>query len=55
MNGVGIKFDKSMRERLRKAYKKALKSKSEKFEFEGNEYLTRYAGYLLEYLDTHIK
>lgn len=32
-------------------YKKALKNKADVFEFGGNKYLTRYAKYLLEYLE----
>lgn len=50
-NGVMVKFDIPMRERLRKAYKAALKAGETQFVFEDNEYLTTYAGYMLEYLD----
>lgn len=46
-----VKFDAAKRERLRKAHKKALKDKKDQFTFEGHEYLTRFAGYVLEYLD----
>ena len=53
-NGVGVKFDHAKREALRKVYKAAIKAEKETFEFEGNEYLVRYAGYLLEYLDMKI-
>lgn len=53
-NGVGVQFDADKRERLRKAYRKAIKEKQDKFVFEENEYLTRYAKYLLEWLDKHI-
>lgn len=50
-----IAFDKPMRERLRKAYVKAVDENAEQFTFEGNEYVTNYAKYLLEYLDMKLK
>lgn len=52
---VTIPWDRPMRERLRKAHKKAVKNKNNSFIFEDNEYLTKYAGYLLEYLDMKMK
>lgn len=39
------------REKLRKAYKKAKKNGVEQFELDGKQFLTKYAGYLIEYLD----
>lgn len=48
---VMIHWTKPMRERLRKAHKKAIKDNKDSFIFENNEYVTRFAGYLLEYLD----
>lgn len=48
---VMITWTKPMRERLRKAHKKAVNEYKSQFEFEGNQYLTTYAKYLLEYLD----
>jgi hypothetical protein len=50
-----INFDKAKTERLRKAYKLAVKDQQEQFTFEGKEYLTKYAYYLLQYLDTQLK
>ena len=35
---------------LEKRYAKAVENKEEKFTFEGHELLTRYAKYLIEYL-----
>lgn len=52
---VTIRWDKPMRERLRKAYKKATDAGFDSFVFDDNEYLTRYAKYLLEYLDMKLK
>lgn len=46
-----IMWDIPMRERLRAVYKEALATKQESFMFEGAEFLTRYAKYLLEHLD----
>ncbi|HEY6021358.1 MAG TPA: hypothetical protein VIY48_16075 [Candidatus Paceibacterota bacterium] len=51
----GVTFDKPKRERLRKAYRAAIRKKQDKFTFDGNEYLACYAKYLLEYLDMKIK
>jgi hypothetical protein len=46
-----INFDIPMRERLRKAYAAAVEAKQEVFTFEGHEFVTWYAKYLLQYLD----
>lgn len=48
---VTIRWDRPMRERLRKAYSAAVAESKDQFTFEGNEYVTRYAMYLLEHLD----
>ena len=40
---------------LRHAYTQAVKAGQEQFTFEGNEYVTGYAKYLLEYLATVFK
>lgn len=48
---VMIHWTKPMREQLRKAYNKAEKAKQDSFIFDDNEYVTRFAKYLLEYLD----
>lgn len=46
-----IVFDIPKRDRLRKAYSDAVEQKLDQFTFEGHEYVTGYAKYLLEYLD----
>lgn len=45
---------KSLRE-LKQAYKKAVADKKEQFTFYGNELLTSYAKYLIEYAETKLK
>jgi hypothetical protein len=40
-----------MRDRFRKAYESAVKANKDSFTFDGNEFVTNYAKYLLEYLD----
>jgi hypothetical protein len=47
-----VTFTKAKVEQLRTAYKQAVAAQQEQFTFEGKEYLTRYAYYLLQYLDT---
>ena len=47
-------FDQATRKSLKKAYAKAQKENVESFNFYGQEILTRYAKYLLEYLDMQI-
>lgn len=46
-----IDFDRAKTRRLRAAYNRAVEAGKEQFTFEGNELLTSYAKYLLEYLD----
>ena len=48
-------FDQATRKSLKKAYAKAQKERAESFNFYGQEILTRYAKYLLEYFDMQIK
>lgn len=50
-----INFDKQKYEALRKAYDKAVADKKESFMFEGNEWVTTYAKYALEYLEPKFK
>jgi hypothetical protein len=50
-----ISFDKKKKNSLKRAYLKAVKGKKEVFVFEGIDLSTRYAKYLLQYLDTIIK
>lgn len=40
-----------MRDRFRKAYNQAVKENKDSFTFDGNEFVTNYAKYLLQYLD----
>jgi hypothetical protein len=40
--------------RLKRAYVAARKAKQDSFTFEGHEYLTSYAHYLLEFLETKL-
>ncbi len=47
-----INFDKSKYESLKLSYKNSVFQKKDVFLFEGNELLTDYAKYLLEYLST---
>lgn len=47
-----IEFDEDRMGRLRKAYNKALVEKKDVFIFEGHEFVTKYAKYVLEYLNT---
>lgn len=47
-----VVWTKPKREKLRKVVKEAEEKKVETFYFEGHEYYTPYAKYLVEYLDT---
>ena len=49
-----IQFDREMTERLRKNYDGAIRHNDKDFWFEGQQLLTAYAGYLLEYLDSRL-
>lgn len=46
-----IEFTPEKAEQLRKAYNKAVEEKKDSFVFQGDEFVTSYAKYLLEYLD----
>lgn len=54
MNKI-VNWDQAMFERFKIAYGKAVEEKRESFFFDGNEYLTSYAKYLIEYLKTKFK
>ena len=45
-----ITFDKAKLKRLKLAYQKAVDTGAESFIFDGDEYLTAYAKYVIEYL-----
>jgi len=47
-----LEFDEDRKNRLQKAYDKALVEKKDMFVFEGHEFVTKYAKYVLEYLNT---
>lgn len=49
-----ITWTREKREQLRKAYAEARQAGKDVFEFDGHEYVTRYAGYLLKYLDARL-
>ena len=46
-----VRFDREKTEQLRTKYDAAIRTNKLVFDFEGNELLTAYAGYMLEYLD----
>lgn len=46
-----IEFTKEKANRLHKHHDKAVKENKDIFVFDGNEYVTKYAFYLLQYLD----
>ena len=50
-----INWTKPMLKRFKKAYCKARSEKLEEFTFDGNDFVTDYARFLSEYLDTIIK
>lgn len=47
-----VEFDADKYHGLRRAYATAVDDNQDRFLFEGNEYATSYAKYLLEYLTT---
>ncbi|MDP2371906.1 hypothetical protein [Rhodoferax sp.] len=55
MTNPNISFTLGKARALRRAYTHAVETKQEQFTFEGNEYVTSYAKYLLEYLATIFK
>jgi len=46
-----IEFDAAKVKRLRKEYDKAARNGDKSFTFEGNDYMTDYAKYMLQYLE----
>lgn len=50
-----ITCDKPTRTALNRAYQRALKEGKDEFSFFGQPLLTKYAKYLLEYIDRHMK
>ena len=50
-----IMFDRPMLNRLKKAYDRATSESKDMFTFEGNDYVTNYAKYLIEYLEEKFK
>lgn len=51
MSGKTIQWTEPMRDRFRKAYNQAVKDGKGAFSFDGNDFHTGYAKYLLEHLD----
>lgn len=51
MGGKTITFDRLKLSRLKKRYGIAREKKEESFRFEGSEFVTDYAKYLIEYLE----
>jgi hypothetical protein len=54
-NQTTINFTKEKVEELRKLYNHAVENKIELFQFEGNDILTEFAKYMLQYLDSKFK
>jgi hypothetical protein len=50
-----ITFDLAQAKRLKKAYDKAVANEVDQFEFEGLPWVTGYAKYLIEYLETQFR
>jgi cell fate regulator YaaT (PSP1 superfamily) len=50
-----VEFNVRRREALRKIYKAAVKDGHKTFKYEGHEYLTDYAKYMLDFLDMKLK
>ena len=50
-----IIFTKPMLDRLKKLHAQAAKAGEESFMFDGHEFYTGYAGYLIQYLETKLK
>ena len=48
-------FSENRYRKLKTAYEEATKAGKEKFEFEGHPYLTRFASYLVQFLDGKFK
>lgn len=50
-----VDFDKAKLRRFKRAYHYAVSQKQESFTFDGNEYMTAYAMYLIEYLASELR
>jgi hypothetical protein len=50
-----IQWSKPKLDRFKVEYQKAVDNKKESFVFEGNEFVTGYAKYLIEYLNATLK
>lgn len=50
-----INFDRQKLKELKTLYNKAVKGGKESFMYKGDEYLTSYAKYVIEYLDSQFK
>ena len=50
-----MNFDQNLYQELKKQYESSLKNNIEVFNFHGNDILTSYAKYLLQYLSTHFE
>jgi hypothetical protein len=50
-----INFDRQKLKELKNLYNKAVKDNKESFIYNGDEYLTSYAKYVIEYLETKLK
>lgn len=50
-----MEFDKPKYLKLKKAYQKAVREQLKSFTFDGEELLTVYAKYVLEYIDMKFK
>ena len=48
-------FSENRYRKFKAAYEEATRAEKEKFEFEGHPYLTRFASYLVEFLDGKFK
>ena len=54
-NMYTIQFTPQLYKELKSAYKKAVETKKEQFVFNGHEFLTNYAKYVLEYLGQYFE
>ena len=53
MSGKFVEFTQSSFEKFKGGYNKAIENGEEYFMYEGEEYFTGYAKYLIEYLANH--
>ena len=50
-----INFDRDKLKELKNLYNNAVKNKKQSFKYNGDEYLTIYAKYVIEYLESKFK